>query len=151
MREQRNCWYSLKVHYLANYVAEIPFLGVRFRFASREVQQQTAVFTAIPAVSPFFHFSGFFAQAHLVSPYFRWITHASYIFYGYNGLLLTVYGYDRAPLKCDELVCVYEESGRLPQVHRHSGDEVARVGCRTFRLRAVLPSAGFRLAEVQIE
>ncbi|XP_077531247.1 ATP-binding cassette sub-family G member 4-like [Haemaphysalis longicornis] len=157
MREQRNCWYSLKVHYLANYVAEIPFLVVPillfvavvyyptgqplqvwraaamvlFSVQLCSVTQaiglvvsavttvqirlisiflfQTAVFTAIPAVSPFFHFSGFFAQAHLVSPYFRWITHASYIFYGYNGLLLTVYGYDRAPLKCDELVCVYED------------------------------------------
>ncbi|XP_077528934.1 ATP-binding cassette sub-family G member 4-like isoform X3 [Haemaphysalis longicornis] len=147
MREQRNCWYSLNIYYLANYVAEIPFLVVPillymgityyptgqplelwrvaavvlFAVQLCSVSQsiglvvsavttvQTAVFTAIPAVSPFFYFCGYFVPAHLLSPYVAWITDTSYIFYGYSGLLLTVYGYDRAPLRCAEFICLYQD------------------------------------------
>lgn len=147
MREQRNCWYSLNVYYLANYVAEIPFLVVPillyvgityyptgqplevwrvaavvlFAVQLCSVSQsiglvvsavttvQTAVFAAIPVVSPFFYFCGYFVPPHLLSPYVGWITDTSYIFYGYSGLMLSVYGYDRGPLKCAEFICLYQD------------------------------------------
>ncbi|KAH7986432.1 hypothetical protein HPB49_025967 [Dermacentor silvarum] len=146
-REQRNCWYSLHVYYLANYIAEVPFLVipigllvgivyyptgqpmVLWRFASLmlfsvqigSVSQaialivsavsslQTAVFMVLPVVSPAYFFCGFFVQAHLLSPYIRWMTDVSYLYYGYNGLLLSIYGYGRERLKCDEFLCLYED------------------------------------------
>lgn len=70
---------------------------------------QTAVFVALPAVSPFFFFSGFFVQAHLVSPYVRWLTYLSPMYYAYHGMLLSVYGYDRPSLTCDDFICLYED------------------------------------------
>ncbi|XP_050035420.1 ATP-binding cassette sub-family G member 1-like isoform X1 [Dermacentor andersoni] len=153
-REQRNCWYSLHVYYLANYIAEIPFLVVPiglligivyyptgqpmvlWRFASLmlfsvqicSVSQalalivsavsklQTAVFLALPVVSPAYFFCGFFVPAHLLSPYTRWMTDASYMYYAYNGLLLSVYGYGREHLECDEFVCLYEDPAHFLEV-----------------------------------
>ncbi|XP_075549332.1 ATP-binding cassette sub-family G member 1-like [Dermacentor variabilis] len=70
---------------------------------------QTAVFVALPVVSPFFFFSGFFVQSHLVSPYIRWLTYLSPMYYAYHGMLLSVYGYDRPPLSCDDFICLYED------------------------------------------
>ncbi|KAM7315636.1 ATP-binding cassette sub-family G member 1 [Ixodes scapularis] len=146
MRENRNCWYSIKVYYLANYITEIPFLTipialligisyyptaqplVLWRVAgvmlfciqlcsvtqsmglivSAVTKLQTAVFVAMPVVSPSFFFSGFFVQEHLLSPWVSWITKFSPIHYAYHGMLLSVYGYDREPLECDDFVCLYE-------------------------------------------
>lgn len=146
-REQRNCWYSLHVYYLANYIAEIPFLVVPialligivyyptgqplelWRIASLllfsvqicSVSQamalivsavsklQTAVFMVLPVVSPAYFFCGFFVPAHLLSPYIRWMADASYMNYAYNGLLLSIYGYGREHLECDDFICLYED------------------------------------------
>lgn len=76
---------------------------------------QTAVFVALPAVSPFFFFSGFFVQAHLVSPYVRWLTYLSPMYYAYHGMLLSVYGYDRPSLSCDDFICLYEDPDEFLQ------------------------------------
>lgn len=76
---------------------------------------QTAVFVALPAVSPFFFFSGFFVQAHLVSPYVRWLTYLSPMYYAYHGMLLSVYGYDRPSLTCDDFICLYEDPNEFLQ------------------------------------
>ncbi|KAK8764622.1 hypothetical protein V5799_032768 [Amblyomma americanum] len=151
MREQRNCWYSLKVYYLANYVTELPFLVIPnglliaivyyptgqpmelWRIAglllfcvqicsvsqamglivSAVSKLQTAVFLALPIVSPAFFFCGFFVPAHLLTKYARWLTDISYIYYGYNGFLLSVYGYGREPLECDQFICLYEDPAQF--------------------------------------
>lgn len=76
---------------------------------------QTAVFVALPVVSPFFFFSGFFVQAHLVSPYVRWLTYLSPMYYAYHGMLLSVYGYDRPSLTCDDFICLYEDPNEFLQ------------------------------------
>ncbi|KAK8764621.1 hypothetical protein V5799_032767 [Amblyomma americanum] len=153
-REQRNCWYSLKVYYLANYIAEIPFLvfplGILIAIVyyptgqpmelwraacfmlfcvqicsvsqsialmvSAVAKIQTALFVALPVVAPAFFFCGFFVPAHLLSPYVRWLTDVSYMYYAYNGLLLSVYGYGRAPLACDEFICLYEDPAHFLDV-----------------------------------
>lgn len=153
-REQRNCWYSLHVYYLANYIAEIPFLVlpialligivyyptgqplVLWRIASLllfsvqicSVSQamalivsavsklQTAVFMVLPVVSPAFFFCGFFVPAHLLSPYIRWMSDASYMNYAFNGLLLSIYGYGREHLECEEFICLYEDPEHFLEV-----------------------------------
>ncbi|EEC06327.1 ABC transporter, putative [Ixodes scapularis] len=153
LRENRNCWYSVRMYYLAHYITEIPFLVIpvimlialiyyptsqpldMWRVAglalfsiqlcsvtqafglivSAVTKLQTAVFVALPAVSPSFFFSGFFVQAHLVSPYVRWLTYLSPMHYAYHGMLLSVYGYDRPPLACDEFICLYENPAEFLQ------------------------------------
>ncbi|KAH7986967.1 hypothetical protein HPB52_024603 [Rhipicephalus sanguineus] len=70
---------------------------------------QTAVFMVLPVVSPAYFFCGFFVPAHLLSPYIRWMADASYMNYAYNGLLLSIYGYGREHLECDDFICLYED------------------------------------------
>lgn len=74
---------------------------------------QTAVFLALPIVSPAFFFCGFFVPAHLLTKYARWLTDISYVYYGYNGLLLSVYGYGREHLECDQFICLYEDPAQF--------------------------------------
>ncbi|XP_064471479.1 ATP-binding cassette subfamily G member 4-like [Ornithodoros turicata] len=70
---------------------------------------QTAVFVALPVVSPAFFFSGFFVQSHMVLVYFRWLTYLSPMYHAYQGMLLSIYGYGRQPLDCEDFLCLYEE------------------------------------------
>ncbi|EEC13440.1 ABC transporter, putative [Ixodes scapularis] len=147
LRENRNSWYSINTYYLANYLAELPFLTVPvimfialiyyptaqplevWRAAgvmlfsvqlasvvqsmglmvSAVAKLQTAVYVAIPVVSPSFIFGGFCVQDRLLQPWVRWLTSLSPCNYAYHGILLSVYGYDREPLDCDDdFLCLYE-------------------------------------------
>ncbi|CAN7979657.1 unnamed protein product [Ixodes pacificus] len=147
LRENRNSWYSINTYYLANYLAELPFLTVpvimfialiyyptaqpleMWRAAgvmlfsvqlasvvqsmglmvSAVAKLQTAVYVAIPVVSPSFIFGGFCVQDQLLQPWVRWLTSLSPCNYAYHGILLSVYGYDREPLDCDDdFLCLYE-------------------------------------------
>uniref|UniRef100_A0A0U9HU30 Putative ABCG protein n=1 Tax=Chrysomela populi TaxID=154003 RepID=A0A0U9HU30_CHRPP len=60
---------------------------------------------------PFIIFSGFFVQLNAAHPYIRWIFHVSFAKYGFEGLLLSVLGYDRPKLPCSADYChfVYPE------------------------------------------
>ncbi|KAF5292527.1 hypothetical protein FQR65_LT01673 [Abscondita terminalis] len=54
---------------------------------------------------PFTIFSGFFVQLHDAHPYVRWIFHISYLKYGFEGLMLSILGYDRDKLPCSAEYC----------------------------------------------
>ncbi|CAH0561473.1 unnamed protein product [Brassicogethes aeneus] len=54
---------------------------------------------------PFTIFSGFFVQEHDAHPYLRWLFHISYLRYGFEGLVLSVLGYDRGKLPCNAEYC----------------------------------------------
>ncbi|KAK9730384.1 ABC-2 type transporter [Popillia japonica] len=56
---------------------------------------------------PFTIFSGFFVQLYDVHPYMRWIFHISYIKYGFEGLMLAIFGYDREKMPCNADYCNY--------------------------------------------
>ncbi|CAG9858000.1 unnamed protein product [Phyllotreta striolata] len=63
---------------------------------------------------PFTIFSGFFVQLNSSHPAFRWIFHVSFLKYGFEGLLLSVLGYDREKLPCDiEDYCHYTSPKRF--------------------------------------
>nr|CAI5822485.1 unnamed protein product [Callosobruchus analis] len=51
---------------------------------------------------PFTIFSGFFVQLNASHPYLRWLFHVSFLKYGLEGLMLSILGYDRPKLPCEE-------------------------------------------------
>lgn len=60
---------------------------------------------------PFTIFSGFFVQLNDCHPYLRWLFHISFLKYGLEGLVLSVFGYNRGKLPCNSDYChfVYPE------------------------------------------
>ncbi|XP_064470649.1 ATP-binding cassette sub-family G member 4-like [Ornithodoros turicata] len=148
LREHRNCWYSLRMYYMAKYIVEIfptvpPVLimsAIMYYPTSQPMELwraaaftlfcaqlssviqsfglvvssvasvQVSVCLAFPLLSPSFMFSGYFVQSHLLSPYVRWLSYTSPIYHAYHGMVLSLYGYGRGQLDCDELICVFEDS-----------------------------------------
>ncbi|KAI7815562.1 ABC subfamily G member 28 [Rhyzopertha dominica] len=60
---------------------------------------------------PFTIFSGFFVQLNDAHPYLRWVFHMSFLKYGFEGSVLSIFGYDRGKLPCAADYChfVYPE------------------------------------------
>ena len=56
---------------------------------------------------PFVIFSGFFVQLYDVHPYFQWVFHFSYLKYAFEGLMLAIFGYNRAKIPCNADFCLY--------------------------------------------
>ncbi|KAJ8922887.1 hypothetical protein NQ315_007922 [Exocentrus adspersus] len=54
---------------------------------------------------PFTIFSGFFVQLNDSHPYMRWLFHISFLKYGFEGLVLSVFGYNRGKLPCNADYC----------------------------------------------
>ncbi|XP_011166033.1 ATP-binding cassette sub-family G member 1 isoform X1 [Solenopsis invicta] len=57
------------------------------------------------AIMPFVILSGFFVHTKDVHPYLHWLFDISFCKYAFEGLLMTIYGYDRAKLKCSADYC----------------------------------------------
>ncbi|KAG5320808.1 ABCG4 protein, partial [Pseudoatta argentina] len=57
------------------------------------------------AIMPFVILSGFFVHIKDVNPYFVWLFDISFFKYGFEGILMVIYGYDRAKLKCSADYC----------------------------------------------
>ncbi|XP_060530332.1 ATP-binding cassette sub-family G member 1-like [Cylas formicarius] len=54
---------------------------------------------------PFTIFSGFFVQLNDCHPYLQWVFHISFLKYGLEGLVLSVFGYGRPKLPCNADYC----------------------------------------------
>ncbi|KYQ52093.1 ATP-binding cassette sub-family G member 4 [Trachymyrmex zeteki] len=57
------------------------------------------------ALMPFIVLSGFFVHIKDVNPYFVWLFDISFCKYAFEGILMVIYGYDRAKLKCSADYC----------------------------------------------
>ncbi|EGI67878.1 ATP-binding cassette sub-family G member 1 [Acromyrmex echinatior] len=57
------------------------------------------------AIMPFVVLSGFFVHIKDVNPYCVWLFDISFFKYGFEGILMVIYGYDRAKLKCSADYC----------------------------------------------
>ncbi|XP_001607392.2 ATP-binding cassette sub-family G member 4 [Nasonia vitripennis] len=51
-------------------------------------------------ILPFMIFSGFFVRLYDAHPYFQWLFHTSFLKYGFEGVMIAIYGYNRPRMKC---------------------------------------------------
>ncbi|XP_012271226.1 ATP-binding cassette sub-family G member 4 [Orussus abietinus] len=69
---------------------------------------ETGVFVGPVCSVPIVLFSGFFVNFKAIPRYLKFLSYVSYIRYSFEGAMISVYGYDRAKLKCKEDYCHYK-------------------------------------------
>ncbi|KAH0948368.1 hypothetical protein HN011_010644 [Eciton burchellii] len=119
--------YTVVVYYMSDQLPESKRLGLYMLmcFAVSLVAQvaglvigsglkvQNSVIFGPFAIMPFVIFSGFFVHLKDAPPYLHWLFHTSFLKYGFEGVMMAVYGYDRAKLKCSIDYCHFAVPEKL--------------------------------------
>lgn len=74
---------------------------------------ETGVYLGPVTTIPVVLFSGFFVNFNTIPKYLRWLTYVSYVRYGYEGAMLSVYGFNRKKLQCSEAYCHFRSPAKF--------------------------------------
>ncbi|XP_014614696.1 PREDICTED: ATP-binding cassette sub-family G member 1-like isoform X2 [Polistes canadensis] len=113
------CIYTLIVYFMSNQIFEAKrlILYVLMCFVVSLVAQaigfivgvgltvQNGVIFGPLIILPFTIFSGFFVHLNDAHPYLHWLFHMSFLKYGFEGTMITIYGYDRPKMHCSDIYC----------------------------------------------
>lgn len=96
--------------YILIYIAFVLFSVISRALMKRQILSflQSGVFIGPVSSVPIILFSGFFVNFDAIPKYLKFLSYVSYVRYSFEGAMISVYGYNRAKLKCSDAYCHFK-------------------------------------------